>query len=571
MARLIPDLSETQLERFQSKAEAVVYRAARASLGPQYLVLHGVEWILRHEEKDARDGETDFLICTQTGVLVIEIKGGGISFDAAADSWTSVDRSGRSHEIKDPFRQGRQAKFAVLAKLKEHPKWSELRVGRILIGHAVIFPDLQEVSAFCSPKSPREIVGSQLDLRRLGEWVDGALDFWRGQETSTHELGVRGMALIEEIFARSVEVRPFLSQRLVEEEQVRVRLTDQQAHVLTILGKRRRVAICGGAGTGKTMLAFEKARRLASEGFRTALLCYNRPLADFIASLRNGGSAPEVLDFHQLCSSYVQRAQAVSGRSLFAEAASAHPKADVYDVQWPLALAYATELLPDRFEAIVVDEGQDFREEYWLPIELLLADGDNSPLYVFFDQNQELYTRASSFPVRDEPFVLTKNCRNTSHIHHAAYRFFKGEETSPSELAGMAVESIIGTNSQTQAEKIHTLICRLLHDEKVKAADIVVLIGDARLKQSLSALLKQVPLPSGRRWAIQHHGLRDAILVETVLRYKGLEAAVAILWGIDTLREETDRELLYVGLSRAKSVLYLVGNHESCERILPKK
>ena len=123
MARLIPDLSEAQLERFQSKAEAAVYRAARANLGAQYLVLHGVEWILRHEEKDARDGEADFLICTQEGVSVIEIKGGGISFDAATDSWTSVDRSAQRHEIKDPFRQGGQAKFAILAKLKEHPKW----------------------------------------------------------------------------------------------------------------------------------------------------------------------------------------------------------------------------------------------------------------------------------------------------------------------------------------------------------------------------------------------------------------------------------------------------------------
>ena len=375
------------------------------------------------------------------------------------------------------------------------------------------------------------------------------------------------MALIEEIFARSVDVRPLLSQRLVEEEQVRVRLTDQQAQVLTILGKPRRVAICRGAGTGKTMLAFEKARRLAPEGFRTrysATIGRSPTLSPACAM----ADLPQRFYFFQLCSSYVQRAQAASGRSLFAEAASAHPKADVYDVQWPVALAYATELLPDRFEAIVVDEGQDFREEYWLPIELLLADGDNSPLYVFFNQNQALYTRVSSFPVGDEPFVLTKNCRNTSHIHRAACRFFQGEETSPSELAGIAVESIVGINPQLQAEKIYTLICRLLTKEKVRAGDVVVLLGDARLKQSLCSLLERHPLPDGRRWALQHHGLRDAILVETVLRYKGLEAGVVILWGIDTLREETDRELLYVGISRAKSVLYLVGTQESCDRVL---
>ena len=80
----------------------------------------------------------------------------------------------------------------------------------------------------------------------------------------------------------------------------------------------------------------------------------------------------------------------------------------------PNALAYSLDVLPERYEAIICDEGQDFREEFWVPLELLLADCDRSPLYVFYDDNQNIYARASTFPIRGEPFPLTVNCRNTA-------------------------------------------------------------------------------------------------------------------------------------------------------------
>jgi len=67
----------------------------------------------------------------------------------------------------------------------------------------------------------------------------------------------------------------------------------------------------------------------------------------------------------------------------------------------------ATEILPIRFDAIVVDEAQDFGEEYWFPIELLLRDSDRSTLFIFFDHNQAIYRRVRTFPIKDEPFLLT--------------------------------------------------------------------------------------------------------------------------------------------------------------------
>ena len=80
---------------------------------------------------------------------------------------------------------------------------------------------------------------------------------------------------------------------------------------------------------------------------------------------------------------------------------------------------------------ILVDEGQDFREEYWLGVELLLRDERESHLHIFFDQNQRFYTKAASLPVKDEPFVLSFNCRNTASIHRLAYGYFTGDPTDP--------------------------------------------------------------------------------------------------------------------------------------------
>lgn len=133
------------------------------------------------------------------------------------------------------------------------------------------------------------------------------------------------------------------------------------------------------------------------------------------------------MSFHQLCHRQVERANRASGRDLVAEAKVTYPKGkDLYEVQLPNALGYSLEVLPDRYDAIVCDEGQDFREEFWVPLELLLVDYETSPLYVFYDDNQNIYARAGTFPIRDEPFSLTTNCRNTAPIHVAAYRHYKG-------------------------------------------------------------------------------------------------------------------------------------------------
>ena len=93
--------------------------------------------------------------------------------------------------------------------------------------------------------------------------------YWGANAHDVVPPGRRGVEVIREVFARSFEVAPLVSSRLAEQEARRLVLTKEQMGVLDFVRSHRRVAVRGGAGTEKTVLALEKARRLANDGFQT--------------------------------------------------------------------------------------------------------------------------------------------------------------------------------------------------------------------------------------------------------------------------------------------------------------
>ena len=357
MPIMVPDLSEEQIDVLQSKAEAKCYRACRDQLKDHYLVLYSVAFLSCRERTPVSEGEADFTIFDPDGgLLVIEVKGGGISMDPSAGKWFSTDGTGTKFEIKDPFRQATKEKHAILGQLKSHPKWKQWMDGRILAGHAVIFPDLDDVEPLATPESHPRIIGGRRNLPSLQAWVDQLYRFWSAEQRNVRPLGTNGMEIARQIFCRTINIRPLVSLQLRAEEQVRIRLTVQQAHYLRMLGRRKRAAICGGAGTGKTLLAVQKAQELADCDRRTLLLCYNRPLAEHLR--RVVGDQPNllVMNFHQYCWWQMDRCKTDAGRDVLAESKSNYPQSDEFAIQWPFALALALEHHPDPFDAVVIDE-----------------------------------------------------------------------------------------------------------------------------------------------------------------------------------------------------------------------
>jgi superfamily I DNA and RNA helicase len=255
------------------------------------------------------------------------------------------------------------------------------------------------------------------------------------------------------------------------------------------------------------------------------------------------------------------------GRDLFAEAAKAYPGQDRFDVLAPYALALSTELSLDRFDAIIVDEGQNFGEEYWLPLEMMLQNELQSMLYVFYDPNQSIYKRADSFPNLGDPFLLLTNCRNAREIHAAAYVYFRRDETDPPALIGIPLKSTSGDTPEEQCQRLHERIAQLVSVDRVQPKDSAVLIAGTP-KARYYSMLRAMTLPCSAKWAVEDHEAEGAILVDTISRFKGLERAVVVFGALDTLNPNGDRELLYVGISRAKSRLTLGGTEATCHSFM---
>lgn len=558
MARMVPNLDTAALDRISSKAEKTVYLALREQLPHNHLVVHSLELLGNRPGVGPRDSEADFVVFDpDAGYLVLEVKGGGIEVDPGTGKWSSRDRHGVWHDIKDPFRQARNAKHELLRTLKNASGWGHAGMPHITIGHAVLFPDLADTHRLVGPDRPGNIMGGRNELEDAAVWIQCVMSFWVSKSEMSNSLGELGMRVVESTFCKKVRVDVPLSFVLKDESSRQIDLTKQQGRILASLGYRSRAAIAGGAGTGKTLLAMQHAKKLASQGRRTLLVCFNRALADFLKHEAQDIEDLDCMSFHQLCYWRSKTVRAEQGIDLLKQAENTMPTAPIYDVQYPFALAQSTEYSPFRYAAIVVDEAQDFGEEFWLPLELLLEDPDDSPLFLFFDPNQAVYKRAESFPILDPPFLLTTNCRNTDHIHRVAYQFYHGDEVFPPGIDGAPHRVLTSNSIDAQAKQIQTQVSELISRESVSPSDICILILDKDKRHYYQAL-KNIGRPAQSNWSFEKHWVPQTVLVDTARRFKGLESMIVFLWGFENILPDRDRELLYVGLSRARSRLFLV-------------
>ena len=111
----------------------------------------------------------------------------------------------------------------------------------------------------------------------------------------------------------------------------------------------------------------------------------------------------------------------------------------------------------------------------------------------------------------------------------------------------------VGTNKRPRSRPGLSFI----RTQGVAPGDITVLIADARHKAEYYSVLMRLPLPMPAHWLEEGVRGEHTVLMDTIQRFKGLESPIVILWGLDTLDLSRHHELLYVGMSRAKSLLVI--------------
>jgi hypothetical protein len=525
-------------------SERYVFTRLQFALPDSFTILHARRFVLPVSSGHApTEGELDFLVLDPArGMLGLEVKGGGVS--RSERGWISTGSDGKTHPISDPGRQAQDAIHQIARYLeRQAPKGSRATVPRY--GWGVVFPDI-DVTRDLGPDLPRPRVIDRLDLADPAAAIGRMFE---AQKLDGPELSRDALNAVIDRLVPCFHLVPSLAGRLDEEAQALVRLTEEQIRLLRALDRQPRLAIEGAAGTGKTVLAVERARRLAAGGKRVLLLCFNRPLADSLARQAKGF---DVESFHGLCRSLSQKA-AIEFQI------PEQPKAQqrFWEIEAPEKLLDALILLPDeRWDAVIIDEGQDFRAHWWPVIEDLLRAPKQGILSVFFDPHQNIYGGGPPEDLEKHPHVLSWNCRNTARIARWCAEQVKAEvELHPDAPEGEPVEEIRCANDAAVVDAVRKLLHRYVVEGRLSSDRVVVLSTHNPTRSVLSHHRKLGGLtlvsPEEKREANQ-------VRFTSLQRFKGLEADVVILVDVEPEERTSSPMHLYVGASRARHRLAVV-------------
>jgi hypothetical protein len=356
--------------------------------------------------------------------------------------------------------------------------------------------------------------------------------------------------------------------------------TEQQRFILDLVGPtRRRVEVAGCAGSGKTLLAADKARQLARDGYRTLLVCFNQPLATWLAGPDSpvgaaaGRGGLDVLTFHELCRRLGRRAG-----TLVRDPRPGEDPGDGWFDTLPPALGAAIDALGPQYHAIVVDEGQDFERSWFDLLARLLHDPAGDVLWVFHDPAQALTRPDGVAELGLERFELTRNCRNPRTIHEPAIRFAEPWSASTSMREGGLPLMLRDADPGPDTVSRLADVLRLLRQERVPPWDIVVLSGMPLHRSAVwrerhaftdplwNGNVRDDGKPAGRPAGEVPDAPDDVIRCDTIRRFKGLDEKVVILVELDPADPRLGT-LLYVGLTRAREQLVVIAAAGVCDRL----
>lgn len=552
MANIIPKLTENQISQIEPKSEQKVYKALTEQLPNDWLVVHSLEFIKQtSKHKSHGDREADFVIfAPDYGVLVIEVKGGGIECDGQTRQWYSIDKHDNKHEIKNPLSQAKDAKYEIKKHLEQRGKRN------ILIAHGALFPDISNINALSNHAIPKNILGGSDKLSDLKTWIISIFQYWAGEQPNYDKLEASGVTIASQIYGKQVTIQQSLASKIVTEIEQQIILTNQQKSILRQLRKRKEAIIEGGAGTGKTVLALDHAQTLAHQGLKVLLLCYNEKLGNKLKEKSQGIENLYPMSFHQFCNWRIKQVENDTNRKLLEESAINYPNENKFTVLMPDALINSYDISPITYDVIIIDEGQDFKDEYWLAIEELRDRNSDAKLYIFQDGNQAIYASIDELPINSEPLFLFDNCRNTKPIHELAYQYYQGEEIEAPNIDGEPTQYIVKDSLEQQAFEIDKKVAELIHKEDIKLKDIAVIVmGDFDTAQKLLEKTK-----NNKIWAFKEFSPQSKVLVETAKRFKGLESKIIFLWVLNS--SNMSEKMLYVSISRARFRLWIIGDSD---------
>lgn len=541
-------------------SERRVFDAIRTGKGTErWTVLHSLgianSW-------GAGYGEIDFVIMIpDLGIVCVEVKGGGVR--VANGIWTTRNASGETEELKrSPFAQVQDNMWKLWRILRSR-FGAESAEATCPIGWMVVLPDVDcpsPTTEFTRPdvvdrhdmeKDICRCIRDAPSLRALSA---------RNDLTPPSAQTIQSLAR----FLRPSFERVAIP-NIIGMERTIISLTEEQYEVLDGIQDNALCLVKGTAGTGKTLLALEGARRCAANGDGALVACFNRALGKWL-TVEASSCAPGVVMAGTLHSQLRERIL----RSSFHKELESHERENASDlferVYFELG-ALAIEELNEPLSLLLIDEVQDFPSQGLVDVvKAWMATSPNGRVILFGDfTRQALYgTRADLALLRSgldrlTVFSLSTNCRNTKRIaiQTDLMTGYTGTRSKPGQIDGDPVEIEYVASDSAVSGLVARIFVRL-REAGYKAHDVVVLSGRQRANSSLAG----VDRLSG--WVIRDVDASDGDVVAfaTIQAFKGLERRAVIVIDTYAPADETDA-LLYVAMSRARLRLFVICDDRS--------
>ncbi|CAN7216675.1 NERD domain-containing protein [Mesorhizobium sp. LjNodule214] len=549
MAQFVPLIDPETMEH---GSEADIARAMQKSLGPGYIVMHSLPWVnpARDDiDAPAREGEADFLLLhRQYGLLILEVKGGEITLKGR--QWYRHVQAGLK-EIKDPVRQARRSLWALKKRIGHI--CGKGTADQTVISVGVAFPHCLFKDNPPADLPPDAIITMD-DLENIEPAI---LRTYKAGGGGQKDLSVQQFDAVRRALAPEFRVYEPLRISIDATAETLARLTRQQLQVLRAFDANPRAIIEGVAGSGKTLLAIQRARSFAAKYPSVLFTCFNAELAKWVREemadglTENGGNIT-VDNFHHLAANLCKQA------GVDFTVNTQDPARWWDEIASDRLAEAAMELYPNGqpFAAIVVDEAQDFSPNWWDALEYLWDR--KGQIWAFLDKAQSLRRDPFEPPI-DGAFRLTLdvNCRNTRRIVACA-NTATSIESEPFELAplGRPPKVIVPQSPSAISGLVQQEVRSLLKEHRLDPRQIAIIGPASKAKGPLANVvaIDGVPLvESAGQWR-EGKGL----LCSTARSFKGLEADVVILCDFAGLGALFTMSDLYVALTRARAHLIIV-------------
>lgn len=500
-------------------------------------------------DKDTwKEKEMDFVIYNRSkGIMVIEAKSGSVNCDHG------IWRYASGIEMKDPFKQADDNRWLLYDSLYNLQRFQKDKlVNRCKFHFAVWFLSIgrSSLDKITLPQNAdKAVILTAEDLSNPQPAIDRIFSYdVISNKVQTNLTDSDNAFLLDEFLCPTFNILPSKTIEIDYKRRKFDQMVLEQSNILNYLEYQRNAVINGIAGTGKTLIAVEKARRHSEKGETVLFLVFNNMLKKHLEeSYRYKGVDYYTIDGFacKMCS---------TAEADFDYLESILLDCDDGKAEFP-------------YQHVIIDEGQDFGQErmnsdtIFELLEDIVMKTENGTFYVFYDKLQMIQSRMIPQFIENADCRLTlyKNCRNTKRIAETSYKPLQLNKAPKLMDAALTGDSpIIYFCSQEDTKAILD-----------KAINLSVSQGLSNI-QIISCAARNKSIVGDPYSDVFYSSKNINIPFTTVRKFKGLEADHVIL--VDVTKEVMTRDnmLFYVGSSRAKLQLTVIANmnKQDCEEVL---